>query len=295
MSEIMVSIICNAYNHEKYIRDALEGFINQKTNFDYEVLIHDDASTDGTQRIIKEYEEKYPHIVKPIYQKTNKYSKGISITQKYQIPRAKGKYLAICEGDDYWIDYKKLQLQVNALENNPTIDMCSHATKQYNWADKKFVRGIAPANKDCILTLKSIIEGGGAYLATSSLLFRKEIELHAPSFRKAYNIDYTLQVSGALNGGIYYINRYMSVYRFLTPESWTKTLRNNHKKKLVHKNKMRKVLRLIDKTTNRCFHQYIRRALFDNYFKTTILIILSIIADLKNDSKSNSIHMIDRI
>ena len=101
---IMVSIVCNAYNQEKYISEAIESFLMQKTNFEFEVLIHDDASTDHTPDIIRSYERKYPDIIFPIYQTKNQYSQGIHITPKYQIPRARGKYIALCEGDDYWTD-----------------------------------------------------------------------------------------------------------------------------------------------------------------------------------------------
>ena len=85
----------------------------QKTDFPFEILIHDDASTDGTADIIREYEAKYPDIIKPIYQTENQYSKGIKVSQVYQFPRAKGKYIALCEGDDYWTDPYKLQKQVD--------------------------------------------------------------------------------------------------------------------------------------------------------------------------------------
>ena len=105
----MVSIICNTYNHEQYIAMAMEGFVNQKTNFEYEVLVHDDASTDNTAKIIREYVRKYPKLIKPIYQKENKYSCGVSISNEYKIPRAQGKYMALCEGDDYWLEEKKLK------------------------------------------------------------------------------------------------------------------------------------------------------------------------------------------
>lgn len=91
--EIMVSVICTAYNHEKYIRQCLDGFVMQKTNFKYEVIVHDDASTDNTAEIIREYEKKYPEIIKPIYQKENQYSKGVSIG-KIIYPLCQGKYLA---------------------------------------------------------------------------------------------------------------------------------------------------------------------------------------------------------
>jgi glycosyltransferase involved in cell wall biosynthesis len=99
----------------------------QKVNFQIEVLIHDDASTDKTVCIINEYETKYPNIVKPIYQKENHFSKGVAVTRVYQFPRARGKYIALCEGDDYWIDPYKLQKQVDFLEsNNDCIGVCTN-------------------------------------------------------------------------------------------------------------------------------------------------------------------------
>lgn len=123
----IVSICCITYNHASYIRECLNGFVMQETNFPLEIIIHDDASTDGTAEIIKEYEEKYPGIVKPIYQEENQYSKGIrGITAKYTFPKAQGKYIALCEGDDYWTDPLKLQKQVNYLEQNPSIAICYH-------------------------------------------------------------------------------------------------------------------------------------------------------------------------
>ncbi len=115
---IMVSVVTVAYNHENYIRECLDGIVNQKTNFTFELLIHDDASTDGTADVIREYEAKYPDIIKPIYQTENQYSKGIGMNVTFNYPRAKGKYIAICEGDDYWTDPLKLQKQVDFLEKN---------------------------------------------------------------------------------------------------------------------------------------------------------------------------------
>ena len=117
----IVSICCITLHHEKYIRDAIEGFLMQKTSFPIEILIHDDASTDDTANIIREYEEKFPNIIKPIYQTENQYSKGISISATYQFPRALGKYIALCEGDDYWTDPLKLQKQVDFCNNENLI------------------------------------------------------------------------------------------------------------------------------------------------------------------------------
>ena len=128
-SDVLVSICCITYNHAPYIRQCLDGFIMQKTNFKYEILIHDDASTDGTADIIREYEAKYPDIFKPIYQTENQYSKGKNISATYNWPRAIGKYIAQCEGDDYWTNPLKLQKQVDFMEANPEFSMCFHKVK----------------------------------------------------------------------------------------------------------------------------------------------------------------------
>lgn len=113
----LVSVWCLTYNHESYIEDALEGFLIQETDFPFEILIHDDASTDRTANIIQEYEARYPNLIKPIYQTENQYSKG-NQPELFNSKRAKGEYIALCEGDDYWIDAKKLQKQVDFLQRN---------------------------------------------------------------------------------------------------------------------------------------------------------------------------------
>ena len=92
--ESLVTILCLAYNHARFIRQCLDGFVMQKTDFKFEVLIHDDASTDGTTEIIKEYEKKYPDIIKPIYQTENQFSKGVSVTRNFLYPNVKSKYVA---------------------------------------------------------------------------------------------------------------------------------------------------------------------------------------------------------
>lgn len=135
---VLVSISCITYNHAPFIRECLDGFIMQKTNFSFEVLIHDDASTDGTTEIIKEYEEKYPDIIKPLYEEENQWIKGRRGSAVFNFPRAKGKYIALCEGDDYWTDPLKLQKQVDFLEANPEYVMCSHHHIPYNENEKCF-------------------------------------------------------------------------------------------------------------------------------------------------------------
>ncbi|WP_267739794.1 glycosyltransferase [Myroides injenensis] len=123
-SSPLVSISCITFNHGKFIRETLDGFLSQKTSFGFEILIHDDASTDDTVTIIKEYAERFPNIIKPIFQKENQYSKGVrGINRRFNFPRAQGKYIAMCEGDDYWIDEYKLQKQVDIFNKNDDISI----------------------------------------------------------------------------------------------------------------------------------------------------------------------------
>lgn len=124
----LVSICCIAFNHENFIAEALDGMLMQETDFPFEILIHDDASTDKTQDIIREYEQEYPSIIHPIYQTENQYSKraGGGMNPQFNYPRARGKYIAICEGDDYWTDTGKLQKQVGFLEQHSEYVMSFH-------------------------------------------------------------------------------------------------------------------------------------------------------------------------
>lgn len=119
MANPKVSIVCNFYNHANYAEKAILSFLEQKTNFEVEILLHDDCSDDETPSIIRKYEFEHPDKIKPIYQKENQGKKGVNNWIEYQFPRAKGKYIALCDGDDYWTDPLKLQKQVDFLEEHP--------------------------------------------------------------------------------------------------------------------------------------------------------------------------------
>lgn len=121
-----VSVLCATFNHEDYLRTTLDGFLAQKTNFPYEVLVCDDASTDSTADILREYAEKHPDIIRPFYQKENLYSRRINVYDTVFFPAARGEYIALCEGDDYWNDPEKLQRQVDWLDAHPEYSACVH-------------------------------------------------------------------------------------------------------------------------------------------------------------------------
>lgn len=212
--EILVSIICNAYNHEKYIRKALESFLMQKTNFAFEVLVHDDASTDKTADIIREYEAKYPNIIKPIYQTENQYSKKINNTRTHQLPRAKGKYIAVCEGDDFWTSEEKLQKQVDYLEAHPECSLCGHAAYYAN--EDSSLRGdkfFRPYDRSKIISIEEALSGWK--IATNSMMYPRIVrgDGNVPFQGDCPNGDYALFCYCASKGNIYYIDELMSAYR----------------------------------------------------------------------------------
>lgn len=180
----LITVFCITYNHVKYIRVCLDGFVMQKTNFRFVAIIHDDASTDGTASIIREYAEKYPDIIQPIYETENQYSKQDGSIKRIMLEaiNATGcKYVALCEGDDYWIDPYKLQKQVDFLENHPDYVLCCHGYQILNTAD-------GTIEDKLVSTQNEIVFNNGDnmrhwYTKTMTLLVRSE----------AFNImpDYT--------------------------------------------------------------------------------------------------------
>lgn len=136
----VVTIRCITYNHEPYIRQCLEGFVMQQTNFKFEAVVHDDASTDGTAAVVAEFAQKYPDIIKPLYETENQYSKRDGSLRRIMDAHMRGKYIALCEGDDYWTDPHKLQRQVDFLESHPEVGLCLTNADKYRQDDGTFER-----------------------------------------------------------------------------------------------------------------------------------------------------------
>lgn len=249
MEEIKVSVLCLAYNHQDYIRNALEGFVMQKTNFKFEVLIHDDASTDKTADIIREYESKYPDIIKPIYQTENQYSKGIKISKMYQYPRARGEYLAWCEGDDSWTDPLKLQKQIDFLDSHRDYSMCVHRIC-VNDIRTKTEAYIPVINSDRDYNVDEVIRGG-AIFQLSSVVFRKELLLQKPECFEAKGFgDIQLYIYGAICGKIRALSDIMSVYNHGTAGSWTVNVARNTEKSILHSKEKLRMLKAVNEYYN---------------------------------------------
>lgn len=126
---IRLTVICITYNHVRFLRRALDGFVSQKTDFEFEVLLHDDASTDGTTEIVREYAARYPEVIRPMYETENQYAKGVPFVRDKMWPLVRGEYVAVCEGDDYWTDEHKLQKQVDWLDAHPDSNLCFHPVR----------------------------------------------------------------------------------------------------------------------------------------------------------------------
>jgi len=216
--DILVSICCITYNQKEYIKDALDSFLIQKTNFKYEIIIHDDASNDGTTEIIKEYSEKYPDIIKPIYEEENQYSlEKWSLMKTFN--QAKGKYIAVCEGDDYWINENKLQIQFDYMEENERCTFCFTNAIVKDIAKNKEYKFIPHSIKS-----KKYLKENNIYdvkelellefIPTASIMFRTIHVKDIPNwFEECFVLDWPLRLNMTSFGYAYYIDKELCLYR----------------------------------------------------------------------------------
>lgn len=207
----LVSICCLVYNQENYLYETFNSFQNQKTNFDFEIIIHDDASTDKSRSIIESYAKKDCRI-KPIFQDENKYRKGERIWSKYMFPKCKGKYIALCDGDDYWTDPNKLQKQVDFLEKNNDFNIVGHNCGVYYEPEKRFEKNHQNLNKT-IFTIDDLIITNMLY--TASVVFRNNLSMESfPWYQQLQFGDWALYLICTIdNKKIKIFEESMAVYR----------------------------------------------------------------------------------
>ncbi len=250
----MVSVFCAVYNHEKYIRRCLEGFVMQKTDFPFEVLIHDDASTDRSAEIIREFEQKYPDVIKPIYQTENQYSRGVRLQRVWNLPRARGKYIALCEGDDCWTSPYKLQTQFNYMERFPDCALCAHQAVRYS-VDTKKMRLQSPENAERDYSLEEVIRLGGSLFATNALFYRKEDYAAMPDcfFQQGVG-DVQLMIYLTICGRCHYLPQTMSQYNANVRDSWTQRVARDPEKLVEYRRAHIAMLQRVDDYYGRRYH-----------------------------------------
>lgn len=233
----LVSICCVTYNQARFIDQALRGFLMQETSFPFEIVIHDDASSDGTARIISRYAEMYPEKICALFEEENQFSQGVDIWEKCVLPYTTGKYLAFCDGDDYWTDPHKLQRQVDYLESHPA---CSCVFHPVNYVEQDAVLCTDHTEKtECNFTAEQIIIGGGLFCATASLCCRSEYALQYPRYRKMADVaDYPLQVLLASKGYFHYLPQVMAAYRCHVVGSWSNKMEDQERKAAHFRNEI---------------------------------------------------------
>lgn len=261
----LVAIKCLAYNHENTIRQTLEGFVKQKTDYPFIAVVHDDASTDETANIIREYAEKYPDIIKPIFEKKNVYKNSPRGTIGKIVDKVikKCKYVALCEGDDYWISPYKLQKQVEFLEKHPEYSMCCSDAVivtdngEIDWSISQ---------NDLDLTVDDLIKRGGLFIQTASIIYRKNVKDDYPECCLNCHVgDYPLQIMCGLKGKVRYFSDKMVAYRFAMGNSWTaqKQKKCGYEKKIDSWISEMNMLKGLDEYSNHNFHKsFMERELF---------------------------------
>ena len=241
---ILVSINCITYNQEDYIADAIEGFLMQNTNFTYEILIGEDCSTDGTKEIVEQYVNKYPNKIRLI---TSKQNVGMGENGLRVFEQSKGKYIAVCEGDDYWTDPYKLQKQVDYMENNPECTLCFHNALIISANIKTIIK----KEKPMITRTNSYYRGGNSnynagelallgFVPTASFLYPRHLMKNAPEWYHAAIVgDTPLKLITTNHGYAHYIDENMSVYRVGVKDSvtdkWRKENVNQENQVLLNK------------------------------------------------------------
>lgn len=272
MDEVMVTVLCTVYNHEKYLRKCLDGFVMQKTDFKFEVIVHDDASTDHSADIIREYTEKYPLIFFPIYQSENQYSKGVFIARDFLLPEIKGKYVARCEGDDYWCNENKLQLQYEAMEKHPECHICLHKVQGiYENGKEKAIWYPARLLKTGVLerdVFMDIITDNIFFHISSSFIRTceyKDYLLDDLDFVRISRLsgvgDIPMMLYFGTLGSVYYIDEAMSHYRMLSVGSWTSKMKEKKvSDQLKHADRMINMYESFNEYSNKRFFLYVERA-----------------------------------
>lgn len=225
----MLTIRCLVYNHEPFLRQCLDGFVMQQTNFPFEAIVHDDASTDGSATIIREYAEKYPCIIKPILQTENQWSKRDGSIGRILDAHTKGKYVAMCEGDDFWTDPHKLQRQVDFLEAHPEYSICYHKVSIVN-SDASESKGFFPSwlpDKPATFELADMENRN--IIQTNSVVYRWRF--HDENRRDVFwpgilPGDWLIHLAHAVKGKIYYMPEVMGAYRHHDGGMWSIASRN---------------------------------------------------------------------
>lgn len=226
----VVSVVCITYNHQLYIEDAIRSFLMQETNFPIEIIIHDDASMDATPQIVRFYANKYPLVIKPIFQKKNIYSKSPNSVFISAVAPACGDFIAVCEGDDFWIDSLKLQKQEYAIRSNPTASIIVHNGLMMVEKKNKIIL-FKNIRSKFEFDHRQILKERNQFALTASYFFKREVLEELPLwFDGAPYGDFFIEIYSQKIGRGVYLPDIMSVYRLGMSSGWTSDMNSNRMK-----------------------------------------------------------------
>ena len=226
LSKPVVSVCCITFNHEPYIEDALEGFLIQETDFPFEIIIHDDASTDKTADIIREYVSAYPNIIKPILQTENQYSKFPNKPGMLALEACQGEYIALCEGDDYWLDKRKISIQKQFLDSNLDFVLTTVDAYSIDQDGNVLQNSRIGKNFKCKMSSDDLVYVK-FHLPTMNLMFRRVGLPNFDEIRYVGNFDYFLVSTLGLHGmGFLHRDINPSVYRVHSEGVWSMASRS---------------------------------------------------------------------
>lgn len=250
-----ITVIVMTYNQIDYIRQTLDSILSQKIDVDFDILIHDDCSDDGTYQVLLDYQNKYFEKIRIIRHESRKFLiEGFNMMIfNHVVPYIDSKYVAYCDGDDYWCDSLKLKKQYDFMESHIDYTMCCHSA--YQLKNNGDMSSSWYFGSDCDIDMSDIInDKPGIHIATSSIFLRSEIFKNFSEWRKSYPVeDVPLYMTAALFGKIYRISDIMCVYRQFAIGSWSTQNKNDVKRKIDHLSKLKKSIVLFDEQTN---HQY---------------------------------------
>lgn len=263
--DTMVSICCVTYNQKQYITKAVDSFLMQETRYKYEIIIQDDASTDGTQQILMEYKNKYSDKIRLNLHTENEYSKGVPTLCKV-MQQAKGKYIAICEGDDYWTDSSKLERQINYMEEHPKCSFLCTASEYIN-DDGDYLGKYEELKISKKFTVVDLLQHGYCFPTASYFFPSKYIE-KVPEFYFLSNPidDMPLQLLCTYYSYGYYLNEITCAYRQNSVGSWNQTVKQIASKRVESHNNMIKMYKEFNLWTDKKFEDSIKIAIIIEEF-----------------------------
>ena len=292
MTKPMITVVVMTYNHKDYIKKAIDSILSQKINVAFDVLIHDDCSDDGTYQILLDYQKTFDKKIRIIREETRKFEvEGFNMMIfNHVVPFIDSKYVAYCDGDDYWCDELKLQKQYNFMESHQDYSMCFHCAYQLrpnnDMSSKWFIK------EEGDISLEDLIsENPGIPVATSSLFVRSEVFKNFSDWRKNYSVeDLPLYMTAALEGKIRRLKDIMCVYRQFSTGSWSSQNKDDKHRLISHQENLINEASFFDEKTEHKYHDLVINHINGCRFRIALLN-----RDLKNIFSKNNKRFIKQL